>query len=294
MRGLGIVGTGALAHEIGRALRDGKAPGWRVVAVIGHGGGLDGASTVGGPGEMVAAGAEAVVEAAGVSAVAEHVPGLLSFGLDVIVLSTGAFGNPDVRGPLEQAAARPGAGCLVLPSGAIAGIDGIRAAKLSGQLDEVVLTTTKPAAAITGADAVEDMLFDGPASEAVVRYPKNINVAATVALAGVGFERTRVVLRVDPSLTRAPPPRGSRRVRPARVAVRERTGDREPGLVTTGRTVGGRRDQQARRRSSSRRLRADHPSTRGGEREPWPRTCTSSSSKWNGRHPTTSCASASR
>jgi aspartate dehydrogenase len=203
MRGLGIVGTGALAHEIMRALHDGKAPGWRLVAVIGHGGDLDGAVTVSGPAEMVAAGAEAVVEAAGVGAVAEHVPGLLAAGLDVIVLSTGAFGNPDVRGPLEQAAARPGAGRLVLPSGAIAGVDGIRAAAVSDQLDEVVLTTTKPAAAIAGANAVADTLFDGPASEAVVRYPKNINVAATVALAGLGFERTRVVLRVDPTLKRA-------------------------------------------------------------------------------------------
>ena len=203
MRGLGIVGTGALAREIVRALDDGKAPGWQLVAVIGHGGELDGAKTVGGPAEMVAAGAEAVVEAAGVGAVAEHVPGLLTAGLDVVVLSSGAFGNPDVRGPLEDAVARPGSGCLVLASGAIAGIDGIRAAALSGELDEVVLTTTKPAAAIGGADAVADTLFDGPASEAVVRYPKNINVAATIALAGLGFERTRVVLRVDPTLTRA-------------------------------------------------------------------------------------------
>ncbi len=203
MRGLGIVGTGALAHEIARLVHDGKAPGWRLVAVIGHGGELDGAVTVGGPTEMVAAGAAAVVEAAGVGAVAEHVPGLLAAGLDVIVLSTGAFGNPDVRGPLEQAAGRPGAGRLVLPAGAVAGVDALRAAALSDQLDEVVLTTTKPAAAIAGVDAVEDTLFDGPASEAVVRYPRNVNVAATVALAGLGFERTRVVLRVNPALTRA-------------------------------------------------------------------------------------------
>jgi aspartate dehydrogenase len=203
MRGLGIVGTGALAHEIVNALDEGKAPGWRLVAVIGHGGSLDGAKTVDGPDEMIAAGAVAVVEAAGVAAVAEHVPGLLAAGLDVIVLSTGALGNPDVRAPLEQATARPGAGRLVLATGAIAGVDAIRAAALSDQLDEVVLTTSKPARAIAGAEAVEHIVFDGPASEAVVRYPKNINVAATIALAGLGFERTRVVLRVDPTLTRS-------------------------------------------------------------------------------------------
>jgi aspartate dehydrogenase len=203
MRGLGIVGTGALANEIARAVGDGKAPGWQLVAVIGHGGGLDGAVTVTDAAGMVTAGAHAVVEAAGVSAVQEHVPCLLAAGLDVIVLSTGALGDPDVRCRVEQAAAGAGAGRLVLPSGAIAGLDALRAAALSDQLDEVVLTTTKPARAVAGADEVADTLFDGRASEAVVRYPKNINVAATVALAGVGFERTRVVLRVDPALARA-------------------------------------------------------------------------------------------
>lgn len=203
MRGLGIVGTGALANEIAAALRDGKAPGWRLVAVIGHGGGLDGAETVTDATGMVAAGASAVIEAAGVSAVGEHVPGLLAAGLDVVVLSTGALGDPDVRRHVEQAAAGPGAGRLVLPSGAIAGVDALRAAALSDELDDVVLTTTKPAWAVAGAGEVVDTLFDGRASEAVVRYPRNINVAATVALAGVGFERTRVVLRVDPTLTRA-------------------------------------------------------------------------------------------
>jgi aspartate dehydrogenase len=203
MPGLGIVGTGALATEIAGAMRDGKAPGWTLVAVIGHGGSLAGAACVDDAAGMIAAGAVAVVEAAGVGAVAEHVPGLLAAGLDVIVLSTGAFGNPRVRRCIEQAAGAPGAGRVVLPSGAIAGLDALRAAALSGGLDDVVLTTTKPVRAVDGAAAEPATLFEGPASEAVLRYPKNINVAATVALAGLGFERTRVVFRVDPSLARA-------------------------------------------------------------------------------------------
>jgi aspartate dehydrogenase len=203
MPGLGIIGTGALATEIADAVRAGKAPGWTLVAVIGHGGALSGAVSVADAAGMIEAGAVAVVEAAGVGAVAEHVPGLLAAGLDVIVLSAGALGDAEVRRRLEQAARAPGAGRVVLPSGAIAGVDALRAAALSGELDEVVLTTTKPARAIDGAAPEQAMLFDGPASEAVSRFPKNINVAATVALAGLGFERTRVVLRVDPSLARA-------------------------------------------------------------------------------------------
>lgn len=203
MPGLGIVGTGALATEIAYALRDGKAPGWTLAAVIGRGDSLSEAACVHDAAGMLAAGAVAVVEAAGVGAVAEHVPGLLAAGLDVVVLSTGALGDAEVRRSVEHAARAPGAGRVVLPSGAIAGVDALRAAALSGELDEVVLTTTKPARAIDGAPSEQATLFDGPASEAVVRFPKNVNVAATVALAGLGFERTRVVLRVDPSLTRA-------------------------------------------------------------------------------------------
>jgi aspartate dehydrogenase len=203
MRGLGIVGAGALGNEIAAAVGDGKAPGWHLVAVIARTGVLDGAATVTDAAGMVAAGAHAVIEAAGVAAVPEHVPGLLAAGRDVVVLSTGALGDPDVRRRVERAAAGAGAGRLVLPAGAIAGLDALRAAALSDQLDEVVLTTTKPARAVAGAADIADTLFDGRASEAVVRYPNNINVAATVALAGVGFERTRVILRVDPALTRA-------------------------------------------------------------------------------------------
>ena len=66
----------------------------------------------------------------------------------------------------------------------------------------MTLTTAKPPAGFgLGSIDAPRTLFEGPAREAVARYPKNVNVAAAVALAGLGFDRTRVRVVADPALT---------------------------------------------------------------------------------------------
>ena len=96
-----------------------------------------------------------------------------------------------------------------MPSGALGGIDAIRAAR--GRLDRVTLTTTKPPRGLAGAPGFAEwesreiseptVVFDGPAVEAVKLFPANVNVAATLSLAGLGAQETRVKVVADPNST---------------------------------------------------------------------------------------------
>jgi aspartate dehydrogenase len=105
-------------------------------------------------------------------------------------------------GLLERARA---AGTRVLvPSGAIAGLDALRAAAL-GRIDSIRVRTSKPPAGLqaeAGADPRPQRLFAGNAFDACRAWPRNVNIAATLALAGVGGERTEVEIWSDPALTR--------------------------------------------------------------------------------------------
>ena len=85
---------------------------------------------------------------------------------------------------------------IYIPSGAIIGIDGILAVK--GLLDEVEIETRKPPRGFGRTDKKETVLFQGPARKGVPLYPQNVNVAATLSLAGIGFDRTRLRIVSDP------------------------------------------------------------------------------------------------
>lgn len=151
-----------------------------------------------------------VAECAGHGAVRDHAAAVLARGIDLAVISSGALADPALRRALD-AAARQGGSCLIVPPGAVGGIDVLAAARLSG-LDEVTYCGRKPPAAWRGtpAEALVDLaalqepvtFFDGTARAAARGYPQNANVAATVALAGAGLDRTRVRLVADPTITR--------------------------------------------------------------------------------------------
>jgi aspartate dehydrogenase len=87
------------------------------------------------------------------------------------------------------------------PSGALGGLDAIQAMAIAG-LDEVTLTTRKPPAGL-GMDVTEEtLLFEGSAREVIAKYPKNVNVAVALSLAGIGPDRTRCRLVADPGISR--------------------------------------------------------------------------------------------
>lgn len=150
------------------------------------------------------------LECAGHAAITNTVLPLLRQGVDVIIASVGALAEPGLPERLAEAAAAGGAQLTLVP-GAIAAIDALAAASQL-RLDSVLYTGRKPAMAWTGtlAEAQVDLkslaqphtIFRGNARDAARLYPKNANVAAMIALAGIGFERTEVTLIADPAITR--------------------------------------------------------------------------------------------
>lgn len=151
---------------------------------------------------------ELVIEAASHEAVRKFAPICLERGRDIMVMSVGAFADDDLRQRC-YALSKNKRGRLYIPSGAVCGTDGLRSASAS-QIDEVHLITTK------GPDSFKNIpylmekkidlaklteptaLYDGPARDVLRLFPKNINVAATVSMLGVGFEKTKITLVCDP------------------------------------------------------------------------------------------------
>jgi aspartate dehydrogenase len=138
-------------------------------------------------------GADLVVEAASQQAV----PALLDClpCCDIMIMSVGALADKKLLQKLV-AAAKKHKRNIYIPSGAIGGIDAL--SSVAGIAKEVVLETTKPPSSLGRNDAKRTVIFDGNAREACRLYPKNVNVSATLSLAGIGFERTWVRIVSDP------------------------------------------------------------------------------------------------
>ncbi|MBI2371983.1 MAG: aspartate dehydrogenase [Deltaproteobacteria bacterium] len=153
--------------------------------------------------------ADLVIESATREALWEIARQTFEAGKDLMVLSVGALlGRQDLFGLAQKK------GCkLYIPSGAIAGLDGVKAAMI-GRVDRVTITSRKPPRGLAGAPYLLEhridveriteptVLFEGPATEACVGFPANVNVAAALSLAGIGPEKTRVRVMADPTITR--------------------------------------------------------------------------------------------
>jgi aspartate dehydrogenase len=153
--------------------------------------------------------ADVVVECAPAAAFAEIAEPALRRGRILVPSSVGALlGRPD----LIDLAAETG-GRIIVPTGALLGLDAVRAAA-EGDIASVTMVTGKPPHGLAGAPYLEEhgisldglteplLVFSGSAREGARGFPANVNVAAALGLAGVGPDDTRLEIWADPGLTR--------------------------------------------------------------------------------------------
>lgn len=221
MIGVGIIGVGALGRGIAGKLVADAIPGVTLAAVAGRPASAERLAGFAGqwncrattnPLHLPALGARLVVEAASVDAARQYAAPLLAGGADVIIMSSGALAAPGTVAELRRSAVAAGRR-VYLPSGSIAGLDGLLAAMEDGDV-EVRITTRKhpdalrdaPHLAASGIDLdsldTELVVFDGDARDAIAGFPSNVNVAVTLATAVGDFDRVRVSIVADPGTTR--------------------------------------------------------------------------------------------
>ncbi|HET7343234.1 MAG TPA: aspartate dehydrogenase [Methylomirabilota bacterium] len=212
---MGVVGLGAIGRRVCQAL-DAGLPGVRLVAATARDRARAEAflKSLRAPvpfatlDELIAA-AEVVVEVSTQAHLQEIAPRALAAGRDLVVLSGGALlGRADWVALAERHGAR-----ILVPSGAIAGLDGVKGGAV-GPITSVTMESRKAPAGWAGAPWVvqqkidlaavreETLIFEGPATAACPAFPANVNVLAALSLAGIGPERTTTKIYAVPGLAR--------------------------------------------------------------------------------------------
>jgi aspartate dehydrogenase len=209
---LGLIGYGAIGKHVEAALRSGGLENLELVAALVKRPRHDqrpGGLLTHEPDRFFAHAFDAVAECAGHEAVRVHGQRVLERGADFLVTSVGAFTDSALFERL-LAAAKANGRRLILPSAGIGALDILSSAAVGG-LDSVTVTVRKDPSAWKGtiAETLVDLdslkaphvIFDGPAREGARLYPQNVNISAAAAIAGLGLDRTRVVIVADPTIT---------------------------------------------------------------------------------------------
>lgn len=213
-RRVALVGLGGIARRLLGLIAERPEAGLRCVGVLVRPNRLAEAQAwlgermpaVSDPAALLALQPTAIAECAGQQALQQHGEALLAGSADLVALSSGAFADRNFEAAMRTAALRLRRR-IIIPAGAIGGIDALLAARHGG-LTAVTYVGRKPAAAWRGtpAESAVDLgaldapaiFYRGTAREAAAAFPKNANVTATIALAGVGFDETRVCLVAEP------------------------------------------------------------------------------------------------
>jgi aspartate dehydrogenase len=207
-RRVALIGFGALGHAIATELQAGHIPGVAFHGALVPAGSshadLEGAWHC--VDDLLAAAPDLVVEAAGHAALGSHAAACLRAGCDLVAASVGALMDQGLRDRLWDAA-RAGRSRLIVPSGALGGLDYLRAAHRAGHM-QVQYRGCKPVNAWrnTAAETLVDLgairqsttFFRGNAEEAARKFPQNANVVAALALAVGDPDAVRVELVADP------------------------------------------------------------------------------------------------
>jgi aspartate dehydrogenase len=161
------------------------------------------------PIEQLSDAADIVIECAPGKLLRSIVAPFVESGKTAVVLSAGALlDNEDL-----VALAKQNGGQIVVPTGALIGLDAVTAAAV-GTIHSVKMVTRKPVQGLAGAPYIVEnnidieriteplRIFEGTAREAAKGFPANLNVAVALSLAGIGPDRTRLEIWADPTVTR--------------------------------------------------------------------------------------------
>jgi aspartate dehydrogenase len=211
-----IVGLGAIGQTLVRALAAGSVPGVTLAGVVvrdqAKGRAILRSFGIDVPicelGQLPEI-ADYVVECAPAAVFDQVVRPLLDAGKRVIVLSVGA-----ILSHLDLIdLARTKGGQIIVPTGALLGLDAVCAAA-EGKIESVTMMTRKPIAGLLGAPYLvehnidiskltrPELIFRGSAREAAKGFPANLNVAVALSLAGIGPDKTTLEIWADPTVTR--------------------------------------------------------------------------------------------
>ena len=162
------------------------------------------------PGEIGRHKVDIVAENASQEALGQWGESILEQGMSLIPMSLGALVDGSLLERMKAAAYR--GGCkLIVPSGGVGGLDAIRGAMVGG-IESAELICRKPPEAWKDIPYVEKrgwdmdsvteplLLYEGPAKDCVKEFPQNVNIAAALSLASVGFDRTKVTIYADPTI----------------------------------------------------------------------------------------------
>ena len=216
---VGLIGFGAIGKVIVTYIREGEVPGVELAALAENrsSGALEqmrqeGVPVVADVVQLLDFPCEVIIEAAGQDVVRDYAEVFLKARRHMMILSVGALADRPLFERL-MGLARDAGVKIIVPSGAIGGLDAVKSARV-GRIEEVVINNIKPPKSIAGAPYVvrhgidpfalkkPTLIYEGFADEAAREFPKNLNVSVALSLAGIGPERTRVTLVVDPDETR--------------------------------------------------------------------------------------------
>ncbi|MEI3605089.1 aspartate dehydrogenase [Pseudogracilibacillus sp. SE30717A] len=215
---IGIIGCGTIGGYVLEAVKSNEVDNAEVVVVCGRTNKSRGKDKVEqynipwitNPEELMNYDVNVVVETASHEALSKYGPKILRAGIDLIPLSLGTLVDTEVLEELISEA-KIGNSILHVPSGGIGGLDALQAALIAG-IDSVTMTTRKAPIAWTGIPYVEKMdidlenmteptvLYEGSARHCVKEFPQNINIAAALSLAGIGFDDTKIRIVADPHI----------------------------------------------------------------------------------------------
>lgn len=216
MKRIGLLGCGAIGTQIAHAIDSGKIPGVlthiydnskdAAIELVSK---LNNKPLIVENSHLLSSNPiDIVVEAASQDAVKDVALSVLQNKRDLMIMSVGALLDESIYDILSDAC-NHFKKTIYLPSGAIAGLDGIKSVK--DELESLSITTTKHPRSLKGAKFFENseinldtinsatIVFEGTAKEAVSLFPANINVAALLSLSGIGSEKTVVKIIADPN-----------------------------------------------------------------------------------------------